>query len=469
MARFLPVVIGCIAATVLYWPALDAPFYADDYIYLRAAALLSWPDYLHAAVVPYTSDPVLLLTNNFWRPLYFLSFKALEPAFGDRVLPYHLILLGIHFAGIAMVYALALRLSGRVVAASVATLVFAVHPAGVESVAWVSALNSAAVPFALGAWLAFAAAVESRVTVRRRWLFAATVALIAIAVGFRETAIVVVIAMAAWYLLVVARERLREPRTWLPVALLTAVVIAYEVLRTRFLTGPFTNPPQYELGTKIPGNVWKMVRYGLVPFSTEGQPLLFAFSNAGGILLLAAFAVALITRRWLLAALLLGFVASVLPFAPLRAGLGARYFYFPSAFLALALGQVAAELIALARQHFAARTVWIAAGAAIALVVATFVGYGNHRVRQWEAETGAGEQAWVDALRTQYPTLSSGGILYCANTPLVLALFGDYNLYPTVSYLYPQLAAAQRIDESQVAAITRLLGPNDRIFVYRPR
>ena len=28
----------------------------------------------------------------------------------------------------------------------------------------------------------------------------------------------------------------------------------------------------------------------------------------------------------------------------------------------------------------------------------TFVGYGNHRVRQWEAETGAGEQAWVDAL-----------------------------------------------------------------------
>ena len=92
----------------------------------------------------------------------------MEPAFGDRVLPYHLILLGIHFAGIAMVYALALRLSGRVVAASVATLVFAVHPAGVESVAWVSALNSAAVPFALGAWLAFAAAVESRVTARRR-------------------------------------------------------------------------------------------------------------------------------------------------------------------------------------------------------------------------------------------------------------------------------------------------------------
>mgnify|MGYP000753317385 CR=1 FL=1 len=72
----------------------------------------------------------------------------------------------------------------------------------------------------------------------------------------------------------------------------------------------------------------------------------------------------------------------------------------------------------------------------------------------------------MDALRRQYPSLPAGGTLYCVNTSLVLALFGDYNLYPTVSYLYPQLAAAKRIDESQAPTVTRQLGPNDRIFVY---
>ncbi|MEP7214869.1 MAG: hypothetical protein ABI782_01380 [Anaerolineaceae bacterium] len=464
---FLPVVIGCLAATLLYWPALDAPFYADDYIYLRAASLLSWPDYLHAAVVPYTSDPVLLLTNNFWRPLYFLSFKALEPVFGDNVAPYHRLLLGIHFAGIVMVWALAMRLSGKALAAWVATIVFAVHPAGVESVAWVSSLNSAALPCALGAWLVFAVAVESPHGARRRWLAALCLCLLVLAAGFRETAIVAVIAMGAWYLLVPARARLREPRAWMPVVALVAFCVGYEILRTRFLTGPFTSPPQYELGTKIPGNAWKMVRYGLVPFSTEGQPLLFALSNAGGILLFAVLAGALLTRRWLLAALLIGFFASVLPFAPLRAGLGARYFYFPSAFLALALGQAGVELGGLVRPRFTARATWIVAGVVMAAVLVAFASYGNHRVRQWESETGAGEQVWVAALRAQYPTLPPGGTLYCVNTPLVLALFGDYNLYPTVSYLYPRLGAAKRIDESQVAAVTRQLGPNDRVFVYR--
>lgn len=469
MVRFWPVAAGWVAATLLYWPSLDAPFYADDYIYLRAASVMSWPDYLHAALVPYTSDHILLLTNNFWRPLYFLSFKALEPAFGGSVLPYHLLLLGIHFAGIALVFALAMRLSGHALAASVASLLFAVHPAGVESVTWVSALNSAALPCALGGWLAFAAAVESSEAGRRRWLLGLAAGLVAVAVGFRETAAVVVIAMAAWYLLVAGRTRLREARTWLPLTVLAAVVVGYEVLRTRFLTGPFTNPPQYELGMKIPGNAWKMVRYGLTPFSTQGQPLLLALSAAGGILLLATLVVALLTKRWLLASLLIGFLASVLPFAPLRVGLSARYSYFPSAFLALALGQAAVEGYELARPRSRARAVWVGAGAALAIWIALFVGFGNHQVRRWEAETGRPEQAWVDALRASFPTLPAGGTLYVANTPLVLALFGDYNLYPTVSYFYPQLAAAKRIDEAQVAAITRLLGPNDRLFIYRPK
>lgn len=88
------------------------------------------------------------------------SYRLLVPVFGDQVLGYHLVLLAIHYASVALVWLLAKRLNGEQLVAAVAAMVFAVHPAGIEAVTWISSLNSVGLPLSLGAWLAFVVAVE---------------------------------------------------------------------------------------------------------------------------------------------------------------------------------------------------------------------------------------------------------------------------------------------------------------------
>lgn len=88
------------------------------------------------------------------------SYRLLVPVFGDQVLGYHLVLLAIHYASVALVWLLAKRLSGEQLVAAVAAMVFAVHPAGIEAVTWISSLNSVGLPLSLGARLAFVVAVE---------------------------------------------------------------------------------------------------------------------------------------------------------------------------------------------------------------------------------------------------------------------------------------------------------------------
>ena len=63
-----------------------------------------------------------------------------------------------------------------------------------------------------------------------------------------------------------------------------------------------------------------------------------------------------------------------------------------------------------------------------------------------------------------YPELPEGGTLYCADVPLVLALFNDVNLVPTVSFYYPGVTA-RRIAAEDVQEVRASLGPDDRIFV----
>ena len=58
------------------------------------------------------------------------------------------------------------------------------------------------------------------------------------ALGFRESTITVVPAIAAWRCLWWRRDRLRERSTYAPFLPFVIVLAVYEVVRTRFLTEP---------------------------------------------------------------------------------------------------------------------------------------------------------------------------------------------------------------------------------------
>lgn len=470
IAPFAPVVVACLAALVVYWPALNSPPFGDDYIYFRAARDLSWGDYARAAFVPHSQSNELLLSGQFWRPLYFLSFRALWPLFHANILPYHLLLLGIHFATIALTWLLARRLLHSDIAAGISALVVAVHPAGVDSVAWVSSLNSAALPLMLAAWLVFIAATETG-TRRVDWrLVARSVALAALALGFRETAIAIVPIIAAWYLCGPARDRLRDWHAYLPLVPLLALAAAHSLVRTKFFTEPFADEFQYQWGRHMVTNTWELLRFGPAPFHAGGSAPRMLISWAAGLGVMATGGWALITRRWLLVSLFLAFGLSLAPFAPLAFGLDRRYFYFAAPFFALFLALAATEVAALLpRSVVENKPVLMPAAGALAAVFVLGTAMGNHRVHDWNERNAFPEQAWVDQLREVYPTLPAGGMLYCVDTPLVLALFGGYSVPPTVKFLYPHVGDARHIDRTDIERISKSLGPNDRIFIYKQR
>lgn len=465
VAPLLPLVAALAAATAAYWPALGAPLYADDYLYLNAARTLSFGDYARAALVPLSDEPLLAaVTEHFWRPLYYLSFEVLEAVFGGHATPYHVLLLAIHLAGIALVWLLARKLTGSATGAGCAAVVFAAHPGGFEGVAWASSLSNVGLPLMLGAWLAFAnGALREQPNWRMIW---AAAGLFALALGFRESTIVVAGAISAWWLIWWRRDRLGERSTWMPLLPFVMVGAIYQVLRTRFFTEPPANSDVWDLGGHTPDQFWYYLKVTALPVDGETTGLAHGLQVAAGRALLLAAPVLLLFRRWLMGALAGAVLMAIAPYAPLTLAVSERYVYFPAAFLALAIGVLARELVDHLRVRLHPGILWpaVALTFAAALVAGSISTY--RRTSAWVASGPDVDHAWVEELRATYPALPAGSTLYCTSTPLNFALFDGALLRPVVGFYYPGVRA-EWFDPADLARVRAGMGPDDHIFIPR--
>ncbi|MEQ1894396.1 MAG: tetratricopeptide repeat protein, partial [Planctomycetota bacterium] len=77
----------------------------------------------------------------YWRPLTAIVQALIWPLAGTDPFPYHLASLLIHLGAVSAAFLLVLRLGGSAWLAAATALLFGLHPAHVESVAWISALN----------------------------------------------------------------------------------------------------------------------------------------------------------------------------------------------------------------------------------------------------------------------------------------------------------------------------------------
>ncbi len=88
-------------------------------------------------VITMFTEPI----NSAYRPLSFLSFAILYKFFGANPFYFHLLSLIVHLVNVYLVYKLILLWTKRTEAAVIVSVLFAIHPLHVESVAWVSTLN----------------------------------------------------------------------------------------------------------------------------------------------------------------------------------------------------------------------------------------------------------------------------------------------------------------------------------------
>lgn len=436
----------------------------DDYRYLLASRDMSWGAFLHDAYFPWVERGASEVAADHWRPLSWTYFRVQYVFFGDDRMGYHLTSFAAHLAGIVVVWFLARRLRIATPGAITATVVFAVHPAGFESVTWISALSLVGFPLALGGWLSFIAAVETTSRSRSRGFYILSLALIALALLHRETAVAVFPAMGFWFLLVQRRDRLRDPRAYLPLAPYVALFVAYTLISTWFFTVRSDQQLSFDLSAGERG--WYYVKQALLPTTNPAGAVVRA-QQALGIVVLAVPLAALYARRWALLALWLGFFGAILPYAFFSVGYGPRYFYFPSAFLALALGATVAELWPTASRLLRPDRLQLAATSALVVCALAVTMLGARRVDNWVAADPESQQRWTDGLLRAYPEFPEGGTLYLTNLPFQMSLFFSYVVQPTIQYLYPgEERKVQPFFRKDLEDVRPWVGPQDGLFIY---
>lgn len=172
-ALLAPLFVGI--ALLSYRPALAGPYVSDDWEVVRANP------YVHdlsAANLRAIADPrgaPAFLSMNY-APVHLLAHGLAWQAFGAEPLGHHVVNVVLHGVVSALLAALLFASGASRLVASIAGLLFLVHPANVEAVAWIVQLKTllaAAFSFAallvlptlpLLATLAFAAALLSKAT-----------------------------------------------------------------------------------------------------------------------------------------------------------------------------------------------------------------------------------------------------------------------------------------------------------------
>jgi tetratricopeptide (TPR) repeat protein len=116
-----------------------------DFVYDDQSQILQNPWLTSFAYLPryFTSHVWAFahITGSYWRPLFLIWLLIHRVAFGAHPMMWHLDSVLLHVAATGFVYLLARRLTRDRVAGMIAALIFGLHPALIESVAWISGVT----------------------------------------------------------------------------------------------------------------------------------------------------------------------------------------------------------------------------------------------------------------------------------------------------------------------------------------
>jgi hypothetical protein len=180
--------------------------------------------------------------SNYYRPMFLLSYAAVFHAFGAAPWAFHLLNILFHAAASSMVFALTIRLWNRESMAAIAALLFALHPAHVEPVAWIAALSELA--YTLFVLIAVYLYVQASLSKRA---FAGALSVYALSLLWKESAIAFA-PLAVLYDVLVLR-RWHWSRWWN----IASVSVAYLGVRTAAIGGlaPAVIYPDLSIATQV--------------------------------------------------------------------------------------------------------------------------------------------------------------------------------------------------------------------------
>jgi Flp pilus assembly protein TadD len=208
----------CVLLAVLgvWLRSLGGEFVYDDSLLIQRnpalTELSNWPSVVGRGMWSFL-DAQDAQHLGYWRPLAGTVLLFTNVLGHNSPVVFHWVEIALHLAATAAAFALALELAGSLPVALLTALLFGLHPAHVESVAWISALNDPL--FALFAFFALRSWIRWRKAGSEGAPWAAGLLLL-LALCSKELAIAVV-PLALFYDLATARKA-GPLRAWIPFA-----------------------------------------------------------------------------------------------------------------------------------------------------------------------------------------------------------------------------------------------------------
>lgn len=259
-----------IAITVLvYANSLNGAFVFDDTQQIVGnPALHTWSNIFHA----FTSDVWsfqrgTLMANTplpYYRPLFTAYLTLNYQMFGLWEPGWHLMNLLVHAASTVAVYFLIRRLSGDHLIATLAALIFGLHPAHVESVSWISGIpDPLSALFYVPSLLWY---LRYREEGKRKWLAASLVAY-GLSALCKETPLVLPLVLCVWEL---ARAKSKR-RMALQLRAIALQVVPYAVVAAAYLALRFSVLGRFSWNhpfmASVPDSaIWMTVPYVFVSY-----------------------------------------------------------------------------------------------------------------------------------------------------------------------------------------------------------
>lgn len=262
-AAQLLVVLALLLAAISYSNTLSFAFVYDDLTQIvNNPRVHSWEHAPRLFVEHVWTQSMLQGAGNYYRPLFELWLLIQYSLFGLHPWAWHLTTVAVHLGVVGLAYLVLKRVAGDRVTAAMATVLFAVHPTHIETVAWISGItDSLCALFALGSVLAYLRSREER---NAFWL-AGSVCLYVAAMMSKETAIVVPAMLLAYdWLIAGERKAVEMARRMAPFAV---AGIAYLIVRHYVLAG-FLHAEEYSAATvalTLPKAAWFYARQLLWP------------------------------------------------------------------------------------------------------------------------------------------------------------------------------------------------------------
>ena len=188
-SRFIVPAIVVAVTFVAYMGTLSYDFvYDDEYVITQNPFVQSWtfaPRFFteHLWFFKY---PI----SNYYRPIFLVWIALNHTLFGLNPVGYHLTTVLAHVTVTLLVFYLARRLTGDLAAAAIASIVFGLHPAHIEGVAWVCGVSEPLMAvFLLGSFLCYLRYRDTNTGRQKPWLIASLL-LAALAVFEKETGVI---------------------------------------------------------------------------------------------------------------------------------------------------------------------------------------------------------------------------------------------------------------------------------------